>query len=122
MAKLKNKELVIGQPVTLAASLYTLQEQIKFLEDQADEVKGQLMENMKKQGVKTVKLDNGTLFTRAERQTLKITDQEAAEKWADEHNTWKVDTNAALQILRRSLKKLPKFFSVSTSEYLVIKH
>lgn len=118
MAKTKNE---VGEPLTLAAQLYTVQGQIAFLKEQEDALKESLMELMKSQGVKTLKLEDGTLFMRSERQTLKIKDEEAAKGWLDENYCWKPDTGKALQLVRRSLKKLPKFFSVSTSEYLTIK-
>lgn len=117
MAKTKSEVA----PTTLAASLYSVQGQIAFLREQEDELKEQLMGIMKSQAVKTVKLEDGTQFIRTERQNLKVTDEEKAKDWLDENYCWKPDTGKALQLIRRSLKKPPKFFKVETSEYLTIK-
>jgi len=108
------------QPLTLAEKVFTLDEQISFLTEQRDEAKAELLMNLQKQGVKSVKLNNGTTFIRTERQTLKITPGTQATAWLDEHYCWKPDTSKAMEILRRELK-LPRFFKINRTEYLTIK-
>ncbi len=115
---LKTKE---DQSVSIASNLFQVQEQIAFLKEQEDEYKAALLETLKRQGVKSVRLENGTNFTVAHRETLKIKNPEKAEPWLDENNCWKPDTTKATAILRRQLK-LPSFFRIEKGEpYLTIK-
>jgi hypothetical protein len=81
-----------------------------------------LFESLKHQGVKSVKLEDGTVYLRSERHTLKPVTKyaEDAWKWAAEHNALKIDTNRCHKILSRELK-LPRCFRVDKSEYLVVR-
>lgn len=108
-------------PLTLAEELYTIQGQMAFLKEQEDEIRAKLLLNLQEQGIKSVKLSDGTSYIRTERQTLKIKDEDKAKKWLDDNFAWKPDTGKALKILRRSLKKLPSYFTVSVSEFLTVK-
>lgn len=112
--------IILSHEETLATRLHTVQSNIRELKLMEETLKDELMANMKEQGVKTIKLDTGVTFIRAERQTLKVKDEEKAALWADKNNCWKIDTTKAFQILRREIK-LPKFFKVDTTEYLSIK-
>lgn len=115
------KKLANVEPKTLAASLYTVQEQIAFLKEREDELKDQLVANLKEQGVSFVRLDDGTTFTRSHRETLKAKDENKARAWAEENNCLKIDTTKAMKILRRELK-MPKFFTrVVGDDYLTVK-
>lgn len=109
--------------MTVAASLFAVQTEMKALKEREDALKDELLGIMKANGIKTVKTEGDVYFMRAERQNLKvkIAYLAGAEKWADQNNAWKIDTGAILKLLRRSLKKPPKYFDISTSEYLVVK-
>lgn len=113
-------QLTKAPDITIAANLLGVQEQIKFLQEREDELKSQLLENLKKQGVRSVRLSDGSSYTIAERSTLKVVDEAKAKEWLDEHYCWKADTAKALQILKRELK-MPKFFKRQSTEYLTIK-
>lgn len=122
---MKSKTLVVkqGTSVTTAEKLHSLQLQMAGLKKLEDELRGELFTNLKKQGIKSVQLEDGTRFTISERQTLKAAfnkDKEAM-AWAEESFCVKVDTAKALKMLRRSLQPLPNFFTVSTSEYLTVR-
>lgn len=117
------KKLSNIEPQTLAASLYTVREQIAFLKEQEEELEENLLANLKEQGVKFVRLDDGTTFTRSHRETLKIKAgaEDTAFKWAADNTCLKVDTTKAMKILRRELK-MPKFFTrVIGDDYLTVK-
>lgn len=118
---MKTKEVSAANQLTAAENLYAVQEQIKFLQEREDELKAELIANLKEQGVSHVRLENGTTFTRSHRETLKVKDEEKAWKWATEHNCLKIDSGKAMTILRRELK-MPKFFTrVIGEDYLTIK-
>ena len=106
---------------TLATQLFAIQEEKEALEAREKELRKALLTSLQEQGVKFVRLDNGTSFTRSHRETLKVKDEEKARAWAEEHYCLKIDTTKAMQILRREMK-LPKFFTrVIGEEYLTVK-
>ena len=111
--------------LSLATRLHAIEREIEYLETDKKMLRDELLLLLKKQGVKSVKLEDGTLYLRAEKTTLKVkkgvNSEDDAWKWAMANNAVKIDTNVAWKILRRSLKKMPKFFVKSTSEYLTIK-
>lgn len=107
--------------VTLASRLQATQREIALLQEDEKVLKQELMRNLKQQHVKAVRLDDGSQYIISERQTLKIKDEDKAQKWLDDNYCWKPDTAKALKLLRRSLKKPPAFFSISKTEYLVVK-
>lgn len=110
-------------PVTVATQLYAIQEQRIALQEEEEKLREKLLKNLKAQHVKSVKLEDGTVFTIAERQTLTVVGvfSDKAQLWAEDNYAMKIDTAKALKILRRSLKKMPKFFSVKSSEYLTVR-
>ena len=110
-------------PVTLAANLYAVRGQILVLQEQEQELRDRLLSSLQAQGVRMVRLDDGTIFMRSLRSTLKVKvgEGEAAFKWGSERGLLKLDTTKALQVLRRELKRVPKFFERKETEYLSIR-
>ncbi len=110
-------------PTTTATQLYEVQSEIHALQEQEKKLKDKLLKNLKQQHVKSVKLEDGTVFTIAERQSLKVKagEEDAAQLWAEDNYCMKIDTAKALKILRRTLKKLPSCFSIASTEYLTIR-
>ncbi len=108
-------------PDTVATELWLLQTDIKRMQEHEARLKSKLLANLKAQHVKSVRLEDGTSFTIAERQTLKVTDSEPAVLWAEDNYCMKIDGARALKILRRSLKKLPKFFKIESTQYLTVR-
>lgn len=111
----------IPAPITVATELYAIQEQRLALQEQEEKLRAKLLKNLKAQHVKSVKLEDGTVFTIAERQTLRVTEGDEALLWAEDNYAMKIDTAKALKLLRRSLKKVPKFFKITSSEYLTVR-
>ena len=110
-------------PITVATQLYAITEKRLALQAEEDKLKAKLLKNLKDQHVKSIKLEDGTVFTIAERQTLSVVAgfSDEAQLWAEDNYAMKVDTTKALAILRRSLKKLPRFFKMKSSEYLTVR-
>lgn len=117
----KTSKLATVEPQTLATQLYTIQDDIRILREREEFVKNALLKDLKKQHVKSVKLEDGTHFIISLRQTLKIKDEDKARVWAEKNYCVKIDNQKALRILRRSLKRLPGFFSLKTTEYLTVR-
>ena len=108
------------KPVTVATKLAIIEARLEKLAELREAYRKQLFDVLKHQGVKSVKLDNGSMYLRSERHTLKPVDKEAAMAWATEHHALKIDAAKAFQILRRELE-LPSFFKVDKAEYLVVR-
>lgn len=107
-------------PPTLATQLHDVQKQLEVLEEQEKSIKAELIATLKKQGVKSIRLEDGTTYTRSHRESLVIKDDTKALEWAQSYNVMKIDTGKAMQVLRRELK-LPKFFGIKKGEeYLTV--
>jgi hypothetical protein len=109
-------------PLSVATELHAIELQEAAIKVRKEQLREVLFESLKHQGVKSVRLEDGSMYLRSERHTLKpvSTRKEEAWQWAAEHNALKLDTAKAFQILRRELK-LPKFFRIEKSEYLVVR-
>src|SRR5579859_5492853 len=94
------------KPVTLATELFAIEaemksleeqykQQVKPLEERKDALRKSLLANLREQGVKSLKLDNGTVYVRAFKTTLKVHDDHEAMEWAAANNSLKVDTTKA---------------------------
>lgn len=114
------KSIIKATPLTLATRLRTIQAAKAIMEAEEKEVRDGLLASLKNQGVKSVKLEDGSVFTRSTRSTLKVKDPTKAWIWAEEHTSLKIDTAKAMKILRRELK-LPKFFEKVDTEYLTVR-
>src|SRR4051812_46263819 len=117
----KTKPLAVSS-VTVATELHAIQAEQRRLKGREEELRAQLFKSLKQQGVKSVRLDDGTMYMRSERHSLEalMTMKDKAYKWALEHNALKIDTAKSFQILRHELE-MPKFFRVKTNEYLVVR-
>ena len=111
-----------NENLTLAEKLYTLDQQVDFLKEQQEEVRAELLANLHSQGVKFVRLTNGTSYSAEYRTTLKVKNLEKALNWATKNNCLTVDIPKARQILRHEMKT-PSFFKVEKgTEYLKVTH
>ena len=114
-------KIITAPPQTLAQELYEIQENMRVLAEYEKDIKSKLLASLVKQKVQSVKLEDGTMYIRSHRQSLKIKDQEKAEKWAEDTGCWKLDTGKILKVIRKDLK-IPPFFKIENgAEYLTIK-
>jgi hypothetical protein len=116
----KSKEITIPeQGLNLASELHHIERLLGELEARKDGIRERLLANLKEQGVKSVRLDNGDLYVRAERMKLIVKDERKAMAWALENPEarMKLDTSAALIVARQG----EKCFEVGRTEYLTIK-
>src|SRR4051812_15686571 len=118
----RSKPKLAISPVTVATELHAIQTEQKRLKEREEELRAALFDSLKQQGVKSVKLEDETIYLRSERHSLEplLTMRDEAWKWAVEHNALKLDSSKAFKILRHQLE-MPKFFRVKTSEYLVVR-
>lgn len=114
------KELIKVSTPTIAMELKTIQAQKEAIEVEEKRLKGLLIKSLKEQHVKSVRLEDGTIYTRSHRETLKAKDEAKAMEWATQNFCLKIDTTRATKILRRAMK-LPKFFQfIKGEEYLTV--
>jgi hypothetical protein len=118
----KNNPQVALSPVTVATELRAIEAEEKRIAARKEELRKQLFDSLKKQGVVSVKLKDGTNYIISKRHSLEplLTMKEQAWKWALEHNAIKIDNSKAFQILRHQLY-MPNLFRLKTTEYLVVR-
>lgn len=114
-------DLTKSTDVTLATRLHGIEKLKANLEAEEKQIRTTLLERLQKQGVKHIRLDDGTTYTRSFKTTLKAKDKEKALVWATKNNALSVDTKKAREILRRQLK-LPTFFKLEKGkEFLQVR-
>lgn len=105
--------------LTLASELRAIQEAKEHLAERENIIKAELLTSLKKQGVRQIRLEDGTMYVRSERKRLVIGNEKKAQEWAEEHNCLKIDSTKALEIFRHLDK--PEFFKVGLTEYLTVR-
>lgn len=124
MAKKKEKLEIqqVRDPQTLAQTLMKIQSQKELIEIAEKQVKAELLDILKMQGVRRVDLEDGRMYIRVSKSTLSIVAgfKDKAYKWAETNNALKVDTGVVKDILKRTgrLDKLPQGFKRTDTEYL----
>lgn len=107
--------------MTVASRLKVLQQEIKTLQDEEDALRAELLAQLKTQNVKSLRLEDGTIFTISHRETLKPKNIEKAFAWAQENNALTIDLKKAREILRHSIKTSSFFKIEKGNEFLIIK-
>lgn len=104
---------------TLAAGLYEVEKEVERLTHMAQTMRGELMKNLKEQGVRRVDLDTGDCYIRVLTTKLVIKNEGKALKWALENPEARMNLSrgAALKVAKSGTEK---FFSTEPSEQLRI--
>lgn len=115
----KTKEVVKATPQTQAVQLREAEMDLELIEARVKELRQNLLDNLKSQGVRRVDLENGDSYIIAQRDNLVITNERSALAWAFENPEarMKLDTSAALKVAKMSKLKWAK---VETKEHLRI--
>ncbi len=92
------------------------------LEAQEEEVRAELLHELKVTGLSNIKLESGEVLTRAFKTTFTITDQDKAMAWAADKNVvvTKLDTAKVNKLLKRELS-VPEGFEQVDTEYLTVR-
>ena len=113
MKELIKKELPL---LTIGTQLHAIEERMEEMEAIKKGLRDRLFDNLKSQHVKSLKLDDGTVYYIKEgNRKVVIKDQEKAEKYLDEFNCWKIDSGKLLKIFGKELK-VPPFFKIERGE------
>src|SRR3990167_5427427 len=98
----------------LRASIKTIEEEAKVKLDalklSRDEVQNELLAELKKEGLASIKTDNGETYAKGSRKSLEIVNPVFALKWAAENHAYSVEKLIALQIISK-LDKVPDGFA-----------
>lgn len=114
---MKNTTGIISTEHSLASELRIIERAMVDLEKDKEVVRAALLNELQRQGIKSVRLDDGTSYTRAERANLIVTEPTKALAFAKRHFALKIDTAKILKLIRPMLKQ-PTFFSIGRTEYL----
>lgn len=114
MASKKKKQIALEEIFedSLEDRLYNIRQEILELTALSKRYGAKLLEELKAKGTK-----RGDRFKISLRQTLKVTDTDAAFKWAAERNVMDINTSKAMRLIRREFV-IPEGFAVQQTEYL----
>jgi hypothetical protein len=116
---------------TKAEMLYQVRKEIEKIETEAAEKTAKLKEerdalqvllisDMNKIGLKSVKVANGDLFTKASRKGVDITNEIEAMKWAIEKRAVNINKAMVASLLKEE-KEMPTGFQLVETEYISVK-
>lgn len=93
------------------------------LENRENDLERALMEQFKGTGIRTIKLDSGHVFALSTRFSLKVLDEARALLWAKKKKVVKVDTVAALKLLRDPKAPSPEDhgMTIAFTDYLSVR-
>lgn len=95
-------EIIEAPPLTVAEELFTIEEQIAFLEEQKEVKREVLFNLLKKQGVRRVDLMNGVQYLIKPTTKVNIKSELSAQKWALEN------PEARMIVSRAAISKVAK--------------
>lgn len=114
MTTKKKKQVALEEifEESLEDKLYNVRKDILALQALSKKYATQLLESLKESGLR-----RGERFKISLRQTLKVTENETAFKWAAERNCIDINTSKAMRLIRREFE-VPEGFEVQSTEYL----
>lgn len=90
------------------------------LEEQRDALQMELLEDMSREQVASLRIENGDMYTRATRKGITITNEVFARKWALENNAFSIDRKQVAGILGKK-DELPPGFEKTETAYITIR-
>ena len=114
-----------------AEALHQLRQKIHQIEDESkkvldilkserDQVQDELLENLRKENLTSIKVSTGESYTRSIRKSLQVENILAALPWAKERNAIRIDLIAASS-LAKDMKEAPPGFQFFESEYISVR-
>ena len=99
----------------LRAAIKTIEEEVKIKLDalklSRDEVQNELLAELKKEGLASIKTDNGETYAKGSRKSLEVVNLVFALKWAAENHAYSIDKRIAMQKIAE-LDEVPNGFSL----------
>lgn len=94
--------------------------ELKAIKEERDTVQAELLEELKKDDLKSIKVSDGSSYIRASRKGIQITDPTRALFWAKENMCFSVDKRLAEQKISK-METAPDGFSLTETEYISIR-
>ena len=108
----------------LRASIKTIEEEAKVKLDalklSRDEVQNELLAELKKEGLASIKTDNGETYAKGSRKSLEVVNLVFALKWAAENHAYSIDKRIAMQKIAE-LDEVPNGFSVVENDFISVR-
>ncbi len=95
-------------------------EQTEHLKAQRDALQEELLADMARENVASLRVTGGDMYTRATRRGISIVNEVAARKWALENNAFSIDRIQVAQKLKDATE-LPTGFEKVTTDYISIR-
>lgn len=124
MASLKLNTIAESLSEVRAKIAEIKQGELLELESQEETLREALVKELKSKGMKSVNSTlTGELYTRSERFTFKVANEEMAFDYARKHDALKVDTSAISKLLRTPNAPMPEDvgYTAEVTEYLSIR-
>lgn len=97
-----------------------LKKELEPLKAERDHLQEELLSDMHRENVATLRLESGNMYTRATRKGIAITNEVAARTWAKENNAFSVDRRLVAQYLGKA-EELPEGFEKVENNYISIR-
>jgi len=94
--------------------------ELEALKTERDVVQLELIADLNKTGLESIKVASGETYTKAIRKGISITNEVFALKWALEAKAVKIDTLVASQLLRNATE-LPEGIEAVSTEYISVR-
>lgn len=102
--------------IEIAQQILEAELELKSYQETIKKSREFLFQGMKKNRLKSLKMDDGTVFViREGNRKVVIKDQVKAEEYLEEMNCWKIDQTKLLKIFGHDLK-VPAFFAIERGE------
>lgn len=112
---------------TKAERLAELRKKIKEIEEQTEPLKAErdmlqeeLLVDMAREKVASLRVNGGDMYTRATRKGIQITEEVFARQWALEHNAFSIDRRQVAQQLGKA-EEMPRGFERVETAYISIR-
>lgn len=97
-----------------------VKEKVEPLKTERDMLQEELLADMHKEKVASLRVENGDMYTRAVRKGIQITNEVFARTWAKEHNAFSVDRRLVAQQLKDA-EEMPSGFDRVETPYISIR-
>ena|SRR3990167_1245534 len=108
----------------LRTTIKTIEEEAKVKLDvlklSRDEIQNELLAELKKEGLASIKTDNGETYAKGSRKSLEIVNLVFALSWAAKNHAYLIDKRIAMQIISK-LDEVPNGFSVVENEFISVR-
>jgi len=93
---------------------------IDALKEERDRLQEELLGDMSREKIASLRVENGDMYTRATRKGITIVDEVFARKWALDNNAFSIDRRRVAEVLGKA-NELPPGFTKTETAYISIR-